>query len=244
MASPAEGHLKRIGKRLSKGRKPQIPPSSIQYPDRLAPGDDIHEDFARAQTNQSVFSLITVAGSKAGFHPKLDEDSSGSDTEHEESGPSASHVTSAEELPKEEDEDNRVPSEFVQASASTQDEPRRQQSKPLKSPLKSHPRDARERNYMSQSTILPPSEKPPGKGRRRLTNPRDAPFMSQILEAQAKVKSSAEAGDGAVKPSEGATEAKGGAQPPSLATRLMEIFGFSKPEEVVSGIYIYMPSLL
>lgn len=91
---------------------------------------------------------------------------------------------------------------------------------------------------MSQSVLLPPKatlssgESPKG------VTPRDAPVMGKMLEAQAKLSPTSEQPE----PKESALGevevAESERNPVSLATRLMEIFGFERPEEVISGTSI------
>ena len=87
MDSKTSARAHRTGSRkIIKERKP-LPTSPMRYPDRLAKGDDAQEDVATMRgypsqsANQSVFSLITKAGSTTDFHRRFDEESSDSDGE-------------------------------------------------------------------------------------------------------------------------------------------------------------------
>lgn len=79
---------KRLGRKLTKKRKPQRS-SSLQYPERLNVGNDEHEDVTTAkgmpaqQMNQSVFSMIAAAGSKVDFNARFEDGSSDSEEETE-----------------------------------------------------------------------------------------------------------------------------------------------------------------
>lgn len=246
MLSHDEDPKKRAPRKLTKCRKLQRHPS-VQYPERLAVGADAHEDVTAPldkklqYMNQSVFSLITAAGSRTDFHARFDDDSSGSDTEQrpnlnvpQSEGPRADRAISPQTAPEQ------------QETSVTAMKPGKETRKgPDDKFLRSLPRLNRhtieEKNYMSQSLLLPPLHGSSSPEEHTTSTPRDAPVMSRMLEAEAQYnKSAMEMQTVAGAPSDpiGATKERVST---SLATRLMEIFGFENPEQVVSGSSILQP---
>ena len=96
--APEQDSGKRLGRKLLKKRKPQRG-SSVQYPERLKVGEDVHEDVTAAkgmpaqQMNQSVFSMIAAAGSKVDFNARFEDESSDSEYENELSALPPGHGT-------------------------------------------------------------------------------------------------------------------------------------------------------
>ena len=242
MDSAEETHIKKPTRKLIKRRKPQRL-SSVQYPERLQAGDDVQDDVTAPRgnmplMNQSVFSMIAAAGSKSDFHARFDENSSGSEDEPElpdilgivPHGIAHPAIHSAEET-----HDNKS-----EKPKSGRDGKKRYESRLRRSLPKLNLRTAKEKSYMSQSTILQPSRDASPRRLSNVATPRDAPVMSRMLEAQAKMTSSgAGIGDDT-----DTMEASQILEPKkvevtetsnNLVTRLMEIFGFEQPEEVISG---------
>lgn len=238
--APEQDAKRRTGRKLTKKRKPQRNPS-VQYPDRLKVGDDVHDDVTAAkdqpaqQMNQSVFSMIAAAGSKVDFHARFEDESSDSE---EEDDPST--------LPFRLDMQNADIISYE--NVSEQKDKRGAGQKPGKQPwqlreqtaLKPLPKlnlkTIKEKNYMSDSSGMPPPE-PPSISSPTTITPRDAPVMSRMLEAQAQLGAFTE---GLNMPkvveedSPGKLDSRNG--PSNLVIRLKEIFGFDKPEEVISGM--------
>lgn len=234
--APERELSKRVGRKLTKRRKPERH-TSVQYPDRLKEGDDVQEDVTAAKgqraqyVNQSVFSLIAAAGSKVDFHARFDEDSSGSEDEPD---PTAIIRTHAAPVPSHRSHHDRHQGVVVGDDESRLDDSTQERG-PRRSLPKLNLRTVREKNYMSQSSLpqsfgqISPPENAKG------FTPRDAPVMSKMLEAQAQLHSST-IGSGTTKDvTEGTTQEAHGQGPTTLATRLMEIFGFDAPEEVIAG---------
>ena len=238
MGPTEEEQKKRVGRKLTKRRRPQRA-SSVQYPERLQVGDDAQEDVTAPRPklpnmNQSVFSMIAAAGSRADFHARFDEDSSGSDEEQEAPG------TQDIQAPGDESIGQRLEQGQFDASLdrneSQQDPRRRPDTRGLRSLPKLNVRTNREKNYMSQSCILPPAGMVSPIGSLNVATPRDAPVMSRMLEAQAQLRSSTPTvGLGLSVDQADATEEPTKEKPVSLVLRLKEIFGFERPEEVISG---------
>ena len=194
--------------------------------------------------NQSVFSMIAAAGSKSDFHARFDDDSSGSEDEpelpklpgiapHSIDQP-AVHTT------------ENLYDDTSKKSKSGKDGKKRHESRLRRSLPKLNLRTAKEKNYMSQSTILQPARDTSPRRPSNVATPRDAPVMSRMLEAQAQMTSSG-AGLGRGTDTAEASEKSEAIQASNnLVTRLMEIFGFERPEEVISGgrtIRLYLLSI-
>lgn len=232
---------KMLGRKLTKKRKP-LRASSVQYPARLREGEDAQEDVTATKgepaqhLNQSVFSMIAAAGSKVDFNARFqDEESSDSDDENQASANSGdgevqSHHPRTQTQLDTKCEDShlrRDPTKLQGQSA----EPRGLRSLP-----KLDLRTIKEKKYMSQSLRLPSSEVLSQHDSPTGVTPRDAPVMSMMLEAKAELTPSTPLLDikntGLIG---GNQDVLGKEAPSSLGTRLMEIFGFERPEEVVSG---------
>ena len=237
MAPQSHPH-KTVGPKLTRKRKP-LRASSVQYPARLKEGEDAQEDVTAAKgepaqhMNQSIFSMIAAAGSKVDFNSRFEEESSDSDYEDQALfGPGdvegrSNHLRTQAHL-GEQQEDNLPrgkPGRSLGQSA---------EHKGLRSLPKLDLRTIEEKSYMSQSLRLPSSEVlNQHRGSKGIT-PRDAPVMSMMLEVQAELDPSRpplETNNTGAEISHFGKDA-----PTGLATRLMEIFGFERAEEVVSGI--------
>jgi sterol 3beta-glucosyltransferase len=243
MASGEEDHKRREVRKIVKRRKPHRI-CSVLYPERLQQGDDASEDVTAPKgnaphyMNQSVFSMIAAAGSKADFHAQFDDGSSGSETEpvlpmgH---GIKAQRAEPSQDSPGEKQQD--VPKKSDQAK----DGKKRPESRLRRSLPRLNLRTPKEKNYMSASGILPPrDESSPERPLHRTVTPRDAPVMSRMLEAEARLSTSTTLVDAGPEPSlksqsSKSSEAQSGKGTTTLVTRLMEIFGFEQPEEVLSG---------
>ena len=238
--APESDHSKRVGRKLTKLRKPTRA-ASMEYPERLKGEDDVHEDVTaprgpkgqQAHTmNQSVFSMIAAAGSKVDFHARFQGESSDSEDGDE---------TSAESPVLEGRSSDILPDQNIGRQATdtvTRAESGRQQGKSVESRgirrlPKLNLRTIKEKNYMSQSVWLPSAEAQAPQDSLRGITPRDAPVMSKRLEAQAVLSPQAQVTD-TVK--EAPEEDVDMSSPTSLPTRLMQIFGFESPEEVISGV--------
>lgn len=231
--APEADPSSRATRKLAKRRKP-FRASSVQYPDRLKMGEDVQEDVTATRgrpaqyMNQSVFSMIAAAGSKVDFHARFDEDSSESEEEKSATERKTQEIAS--------------PSHPVTQQACSSSEPRWENDEAMGAQgrppsLRLDISTVQEKDYMSQSTILPSAFRPssPQKSKQYPT-PRDAPVMSKMLEAQAELSPSTLLAE---RPSEGPSESqqsKADQSPTSLALRLKEIFGFDDPEEVISGV--------
>ena len=239
MASRGEESKKHSVRKLTKRPKPERR-VSVQFPEELQNNDDVEEDVTAPDSsrgpqyinlNQSVFSLIAAAGSKTNLHAGFDDESSGSNTETEEKGDDgakeaatkATHTSST---------NKGQPSK---KSRSGKQSNKKSDSRLMRSIPKLNIRTKREKNYMSQSVILPPKEAGSPMEIPRAATPRDAPVMSMMLEAQAQLDphkaDMEESRDQSIVPIDNVGEKA----VVSLERRLMEIFALDEPEEVISG---------
>ena len=215
--------------------------SSVQYPERLRVGEDVQEDVtaARGKTaqymNQSVFSMIAAAGSKTDFHARFEGEGSSDSEEDQESSnhsPTLGQQIADTPLPEylsKEDGVSMVGSKLVKSQAKSKDR------KMLCSLPKLKLKTPEEKNYMAQSILLPPKEVSSSQESPKGITPRDAPVMGKMLEAQAELNPVVSSNIDEVAPEDmTASPSKGSST--SLATRLMEIFAFEGPEEVISGV--------
>lgn len=243
MGSAGEGYGKKSGRKLLKKRKP-LRQASVQYPERLQPGEDAQEDVTAPNgkipqsINQSVFSMIAAAGSKSEFHARFNDDSSGSEDEPDSAEPPGTVADKVEEASKAVSQEQQESQ--VNRSKSSVEKQKKLDTKLRRSLPKLNLRTIKEKTYMSRSSILPSATDGSPERPTTIATPRDAPVMSRMLEAQAQISSSTADLRSttrlleAPRPGE-ATEEK---SKTSLKARLMEIFNFARPEEVVAGVFI------
>ena len=214
--------------------------SSVQYPDRLREGGDVHEDVTAANgtsaqyLNQSVFSMIAAAGSKTDFHARFDEGSSDSDEGlgdygiDEQKGKNWKFPTNTD---KQTTETHRIVSDKSEYEDVVAWDGKRQRSLP-----RLDLSTVREKNSMSRSTILPPRDDLPKSALIAESSiPKDAQVMSRVQGAQAVPAMSGmspetQKVDNLVP--EGEEHER---SPTSLVLRLKEIFGFEDEEDLISG---------
>lgn len=230
--APEQKKKKRVGTKLTKKRKPQRH-ASVQYPERLKEGEDVHEDVTAPKgktsqnMNQSVFSMIAAAGSKVDFHARFeDESSDGEDVE------SSSVVLESQNQASEPSDESSMRQTVCQRYEHRSDYGTRRHLP------KFNLRTIREKNYMAQSSQAEPAERTSPIPSSANITPRDAPVMSMMLEAQAQLGSSI-ADLATQEESKKISEQHGSrAGLSNLVIRLKEIFGFEKPEEVISGTFL------
>ena len=226
--APQEELPKHVGRKLTKRRKP-LRTSSVQYPDRLKEGDDVNEDVTAPKgqsgqyMNQSVFSMIAAAGSKVDFHARFEGESS--DSEDDDQAPSKPPVV--------EDQLEGRKDDSVTRSKTKRQQGKSVEGRGFRHLPKLNLKTIKEKNYMSQSVWLPTKNVPSDVGSPKGVTPRDAPVMGKMLEAQATLSPSIPLSDIEERLPE---DEKDVGSPTGLRTRLMEIFGFESPEEVISGM--------
>lgn len=236
--APEHDRPEKVGRKLTKRRKP-LRASSVQYPERLKEGEDAQEDVTAAKgkpaqyMNQSVFSMIAAAGSKTDFHARFEGESSESE---EDQGSSTLPPTVEEQSnASQEEQESKQQGATVARGRSGRQQAVSTERKGSRLLPKLKLRTAKEKNYMSQSVLLQSREWSSLRGKPQGITPRDAPVMSKMLEAQAEMapSTSSEETKTAVSKESKAENSDGCSV--SLATRLMEIFAFERPEEVISG---------
>lgn len=239
--APQQDAKRRTGRKLTKKRKPQRNPS-VQYPDRLKVGDDVHDDVTASkgqsaqQMNQSVFSMIAAAGSKVDFHARFEDESSDSEDEDDPSTlPYGLDMHNTDILTYKnvsEQKDQRSTGQELGKQQLQLREPTT-----LKSLPKHSLRTIKEKDYMSESSGMPFIEPPLSISSPTSITPRDAPVMSRMLEAQAQLGASADGLNMPKVETDLSGKLKSTNGPSNLVIRLKEIFGFEKPEEVISGMF-------
>ena len=245
MASAGDDVKKRMGRKLTKRpRAPHRLPSS-HIPERFKYGDDVNEDVTASpqgpggagNLNQSIFNMIAAAGSKTDFHARFDESSDSGEGEGESAVEDA--TSSARRGEARLAADTQV-AEIGEAQPATRSkikgvkEHKRKVSehKLLRSFPKLSLKSSRGRESVSADVSTPPQEvQSPTVASPSLT-PRDAPMMSRMLEAQLDENDNLPE---TTPPLSEQTRERAQSSPETLlATRLMEIFGFEKPEKVVA----------
>jgi sterol 3beta-glucosyltransferase len=229
-----------LGRRLTK-RRATPRRVSMEFPERLRGGDNTHENVTAGATsramNQSIFSMIAAAGSTADFQSRFDEPSSESEDEGTEDEGLSQTVPTLTTTQK------STPSD-LRPTKSSESKSQRSCSKNrlIKSMHKLKLKPIRERksissadDHMSASQILAPRPKAAEPSEPESPEPvsGEAPMLSRILKAEAEMKETAHEVDMADQDATVDTSSKHTA-PVSLAQRLMEIFEFEKPEEVIS----------
>ena len=235
---------KRVGRKLTKkARHPHRLPST-QIPERLRQGEDEQEDVTAAghggrippqYMNQSVFSMIAAAGSRTDFHKRFDESSDSEDDGGQtelgrgRAGEVGNGVDAA--IPVAERPTNTA----VEKLAGDEKKHRRKLSdhKLVQALPRLSLKSQKGKDPSPASHSVSGREKPHD---RKSMTPQDAPMMSRLLTAEAELDASNLSLDAQIRPSEAVTRAKRADSSPAtlLAIRLMEIFGFEKPEKVVS----------
>lgn len=249
---PAEGAAKKrvLHKRNSRKPKSHTRSPSDQIPDIFKDGDDAQDDVAappRAPDgkseaapfmHQSIFSMIAAAGSTADFHSRLDEPS---DTDEDEGDASATDRPSkgvARKLLNKEDGQTGPPSPSSWDHRGRKHMDKRSDHSLLKSLPKLRRKRSKGKEPMSRTVqdLNTPSDTENASSAelaRTMTSGK-APVLERMLEAQARFDSSTsvdsrnkDADQKKHKPSKDLSGTL-------LSTRLMEIFGFENPEEVIS----------
>ncbi|KAF2402344.1 hypothetical protein EJ06DRAFT_335003 [Trichodelitschia bisporula] len=245
-----------LGRKLTQQRKTSgSNRASMDLPTHLRDGDDAQEDVTALRSgaagrymHQSLFSMITVAGSTADFQSRFDDGNSDSEDDDEHHGPtprlSKSYAPPPAEPSKPDPSTSPIP---IAGSSSTTSGHRRSSSKArlLKSMHKLRLVPIRERkrssfaddddDMMSSSMILTPRpEGPPPEvdDKDTPTLSADAPILSRKLQAEAEMQASESSERSSMKDVNVATSRK--TSPISLAQRLKDIFGFDEPEEVIA----------
>ena len=241
--APAEEEVrKRAGRKLTKRNKPPHRIPSTQIPESLRHGGDEQEDVTAPVPgprgnpqfmNQSIFSIIAAAGTRTDFNARFDESSESEDESQQQ------EQRGRRQGPRQSPEDERQVGNA------------KPQSEQLASGGGKHKRKLSERRLLQSLPKLSLSfskakEDTDSGTRTHFLNdlpststgmkPQDAPMMSRMLTAEAKLDEGEFGGDGPGQ-SGGPTkryQRRESSPATLLAVRLMEIFGFETPEKVVS----------
>ena len=231
---PRRSESRKLQKRIQPHRLP-----SSQIPTRFRLGDDAQDDVTaptRGQNpsqymNQSIFSMIAAAGSRTDFNTRFD-DSSDSDEDVSEGQVqevvSQSKLTkAAPQQPSQEEARNKVSKSDNKKQRRISDNRLVQSFARLSSRSRKEKRDSARESPSPSSDSTSKSSK---------SNPRDAPVMSRLLTAEAEFQAAKEEPEQSSASSDASgTRDRGDSSPATLlAIRLMDIFGFEKPERVVA----------
>lgn len=254
---PPEDPPKRrvLHKRDTKKSKSRIRSPSNQIPEIFKDGDDAQDDVtapprapdgkgdAAPFMQQSIFSMIAAAGSTADFHSRFDESSDTDGDDGEALVPDKPRRSVGRYVPNKDDE--KPPSmSKTSLTSDTSDQRGRRHLRKLSdhSLLKSLPRNLRKRSkgkepmsHSVQDLSTPPETASPVALAKTMTSG-EAPVLGRMLEAQARFDNSSSTVDSKKKKEEEYLKPKLVQDSPAtlLSTRLMEIFGFEKPEEVIA----------
>jgi sterol 3beta-glucosyltransferase len=215
--------------------------TSMELPQHLKDGDDNEEDVLKPKAgsqvgfvNQSILGIISKASTSADFQSRFDESSSDSeDKDEDDEAQKSESVPTPSEVPPDERSQSQE-SKHVRTSS---------KSALLRSVGKLRLKSIRERksvtsaeDLMSSSQILTP--RPSDEPTQDPLNP-DAPILSRKLRAEADIQSSDDEAIPATTqhPAVALSPKK---KPVPLAKRLMEIFDFEEPEQVIAEWKCYL----
>ncbi|RMZ88016.1 hypothetical protein DV736_g4754, partial [Chaetothyriales sp. CBS 134916] len=231
--------------RLQKRNRDRHRLPSSQIPSRLQLGDDAQDDVsAPDQTggpaahymHQSVFSMIAAAGSRTNFTTRFDDSSESEDDDQATKTRDARDTKDARQSPLLTRQQQDTSSS---SSGSSGDKAKKPASAPSPPHSFSSPsvvvsaKTGQNQGEEREQPDLSPSRDSTGKSSH--SNPRDAPVMSRLITAEAEFQAANE--DVAPQSAESLHSARnrGDSSPATLlATRLMEIFAFEKPETVIA----------
>lgn len=228
--------------RREPGRISMDIPERFRYASDGEVEEEEEEDMSKkdmALMHQSIFGMIAAAHSKDDFHPALEE--SGSESEGDEHIPGAVQEIS-----------QKAQGKMVQATGPSDTKKHHKKLsdhrllRSLPGLRTKHGKDQKTRGITDRHN--PPTGAPPPKSSPLASPPspvsRDAPIMSQMLQARAKAEEIDSSGS-TLKASKGRLHSPSGSQSsrkaaPNLPQALKEIFQFDEPEEVISGINIQL----
>jgi sterol 3beta-glucosyltransferase len=228
---PQRSGSRKLQKRVQPHRIP-----SYQLPPDLRAGDDAQDDVTAPSRSgnpsqymhQSIFQMITAAGSRTDFNSRFDDTSDSEEEQLEQTPrlsrkgkPSRSSAAAIQEEPESSKESDakvrkRLSGHSIFKSLARLSSPSRREKKPV-----------------AIESPSPPSDEASESSR---SHPRDAPVMSRLLTAEAEFQAERLETVESPTPLEVKTSRDRGESSPAtlLASRLMEIFGFDKPEKVVA----------
>jgi sterol 3beta-glucosyltransferase len=233
---PEDEQKKKLGRKLMRRRKEQSRPS-FDIPERFRDGDDASEDVTAPKgqntqyMNHSVFSMIAAAGSKVDFNARFDTDSS--EGEGDESPAEAQQ--GVQEFANVAGDDKHP------GSLSSKHRRKVSGHRLFRSLPRPNMKTGREKSSMSENNHGIQEEGMPSESAVAAATPRQVPVMSRLLEAEAQAQLSSlgqESGLHEHDELEHVERGEARGSPTNLSTRLMEIFEYSEPEEVISGTSI------
>lgn len=253
---PVEGPPKK-GKGVLHKRNPKKPKShsrspSNQIPEIFKDGDDAQDDVtapprapdgkvdAAPFMQQSIFSMIAAAGSTADFHSRLDEPSDTDEDDGDASATDGLQMGVRRKVLSKEDEQSPYLSPDPWDHKGERHLGKLSDHSLSKSPSELHRKPSKGKEPISQTvqgldTRHDAEETSPVALARTMTSG-EAPVLGRMLEAQARFDSSTAPVDSKNKKDEDETKPRPSQDSSAtlLSTRLMEIFGFEKPEEVIA----------
>ena len=243
MASGEDDPKRRVSRKLTK--KPRLPTRmpSAHIPERLRHGDDDQEDVTAPAAgtrgppqsmNQSIFSMVAAAGSRTDFHARFDESSDSEDEDEQDRGRShkTSYVGGGVDILESNQSTNTI---LEKASGEEKKHKRKLSEHKLLQAFPKLSLKIQKGKGITSSRSRSPASKQTSRNSESMT-PHDTPMLSRMLTAQAEVNANALNTDTlTASDDDEKTRRRADSSPATLlAVRLMEIFGFEKPETVVS----------
>ncbi|KAL1967591.1 hypothetical protein VTN77DRAFT_3106 [Rasamsonia byssochlamydoides] len=254
MPHPDDAGKTRLSLRLSTPSKSLHRMPSSRMPERFMDGDDAHEDVTAPPRDvngrdvhymhQSIFSMIAAAGSRSDFHARFDDssDSDGGETEKPAEEESSRRPTSPSQTRKSgkpilevPDEDDKAAGEGSAEERGRGHRRRISDSKLMRSISKLHFRHDKGKEPADRSHLAARDESVSPRRLSGSMTPRSAPVLSRMIEAQSRYDPAASSTGSATETESGTSEMKSSQSPSTslLSTRLREIFGFDRPEQVI-----------
>lgn len=243
---------RRVSRKLQKKRRDDPSAATLDLPEPLKHSDTDDEDSpndpasqrGRAMSvnmNQSIFGLIAAAGSRVDFNTRFDDGSSDEeDSEHSKPSAGSQDLSQTIILPPQDKDTRRGHKKKLSSghrllkSLSTlpKRKSKKRETSRLSAPLMESSDDARDSTELSTPAIALENQ-----------DNRLAPVMSRMLQARAEVASrpsfDLERRSSDLAATDDSDESS------ALAKRLMEIFEFDEPEQVIEGTIqlIFFPVL-
>ncbi|RMZ85892.1 hypothetical protein DV737_g354, partial [Chaetothyriales sp. CBS 132003] len=234
--------------RLQRRNRDRYRLPSSQIPSRLRLGDDAQDDVsapdqagapAAHYMHQSVFSMIAAAGSRTNFNTRFDDSS---ESEDEDQCTKARDGRDGRDT-REAQQSALLLGQEQDASGSSGGSAGVKAKKPAAAPSfarspPSLPVAISAKTPQNQGEVRQQRDSSPSRDstdKSSSSNPRDAPVMSRLITAEAEFQAANEGEASESAESLSSTRDRGDSSPATLlATRLMEIFGFEKPENVIA----------
>ncbi len=244
-AASSEEH-RRTTRKLQK-KRPDMPDSTPELPGPLQDSDDsADEQFPdhmatpmSVNMNQSIFGLIAAAGSRVDFNTRFDGNSSDED-ENKDTQPGAQGLSQTTVLPS---------SSKGQRHSHKKSRSKHRLLKSLATLPKLKSKAKRESSRLSAPNLEvggatdEPSDSSEPSSQPTVALPRSSKrrpsVMSRMLEARAEMSS--RPSFDTERTSSDMRAADDGSDATLLARRLMEIFEFDEPEQVVEGNILFLP---